>query len=97
MGLMGNISEYFSGALIGGIILLSTSCIFAFVDFYKNKTATTTLWRVLCGISFVLGIIVIVGIFIYSIWGTYCTGGSSNSTVSIDELRNNSNIELNRR
>ncbi|ABI99098.1 IMV membrane protein [Deerpox virus W-1170-84] len=90
MDIMGNLNNYFSGALIGGIILLSASCIFAFVDFSKHK-ATVTTWRALSGIAFVLGIVMTIGILIYSMWGRYCTP----SKIVIDGRYNSSQIELN--
>ncbi|APG58323.1 virion membrane protein A14 [BeAn 58058 virus] len=97
MGLVNILSDFFSnGALIGGVLLLAASCIFAFVDFYKNKYTTTALWRVLSGLSFVLGIVLSLGIIIYSTWGTYCRG--SNSTdINRKLVENISNIELNER
>ncbi|ABQ43580.1 IMV phosphoprotein [Tanapox virus] len=91
MDVMGAINNYFNGALIGGIILLAASCIFAFVDFSKNKP-TVTIWRALSGIAFVLGIVITIGMLIYSMWGRYCTP----SKVVIDNGRyNSSQIELN--
>ena len=92
MDVMNTIGNYFSSALIGGIILLAASCIFAFVDFSKNK-ATVTVWRALSGIAFVLGIVMTIGMLIYSMCGRYCT--PSKIVIDGGRYNNSSAIELN--
>nr|WGO62730.1 IMV membrane protein [Wadden Sea poxvirus] len=92
MDMMNTIGSYFTGILISGIVLISVACIFAFVDFSKNKQATNYTWRALCVISFILGIIITVGILIYSTYGRYCIPGK----IVLDSARyNRSDIELN--
>ncbi|AAF17986.1 gp103L [Rabbit fibroma virus] len=93
MDAMTIMSNYFNTALIGGIVLLATACVFAFIDFSKNKS-TTNAWRALSGIAFVLGIVITVGMLIYSMWGRYCKPHTK-TTVIENGRYNSSPIELN--
>ncbi|AAF14991.1 m103L [Myxoma virus] len=94
MDTMTILSNYFNTALIGGIVLLATACVFAFIDFSKNKSTVTNAWRALSGITFVLGIVITVGMLIYSMWGRYCKPPTK-TTVVENGRYNSSPIELN--
>ncbi len=88
MDVVSLVKNYYSGFLIGGIVLLALANIFAFVDFTRTKPTDYT-WRALSIVTFIVGIILVTGLLLFVGYGSYCSR-------NIDSVRfNSSDIELN--
>ncbi|AAR98315.1 ORF090 putative IMV phosphorylated membrane protein [Orf virus] len=88
MDIFETLSSYYSGVLICGVLLLTAACVFAFVDFSKNTSNITDyVWRALCVTCFIVGAVLLLGLFVFSMYRK-CSG-------SVPYARlNNTDIEL---
>ncbi|ASF89973.1 putative IMV phosphorylated membrane protein-like protein [Seal parapoxvirus] len=69
MDIFDTLRSYYSGVLICGVVLLASACVFACVDFSKNTTGVTDyVWRALSVTCFIVGSIMLMGLFVFSMY-----------------------------
>ncbi|QGM48886.1 MPPV-262 putative IMV membrane protein [Magpiepox virus 2] len=74
-----------------GIVLLIVACIIAYIELYKSEKPADTTLRVISSISFIVAMILILGIVFFKGYSMFCGG---NTTEEVTRYANSNDIEV---
>ncbi|QGN68113.1 phosphorylated IMV membrane protein [Equine molluscum contagiosum-like virus] len=93
MDMLRTLRAHYWSIVCCGIALLVLACIFACVEFSKNKVSPDYTWRALCIVCFVTGSLALLGVVLFVGYGKYCL--SAQKSVGEGARFNSSELEVN--